>query len=76
MSDSQRPASNSKAPATPAESTEKPRAHKEVGGGGTKKDSLGLSTERSPWLVYALLQIPIVIIMIIVIYFLYEQSKM
>ena len=38
-------------------------------------DSLGVPVEKSPWLVYALLQIPIVLIMIIVIYFLYQAKQ-
>lgn len=39
-----------------------------------EKDSLGMDVKKSPWLIFALLQIPIVIIMIIIIYFLSQQQ--
>ena len=40
-----------------------------------KKDSFGVPVEKSPWLVYALLQIPIVIIMVVILYFAYQSFK-
>ncbi len=39
-----------------------------------EKDSLGMDVKKSPWLIFALLQIPIVIIMIIIIYFMSQQT--
>ena len=36
-------------------------------------DSLGIDGKKSPWLVYALLQIPLVIIMVIILYFAYQN---
>jgi hypothetical protein len=39
------------------------------------KDSLGLDVKKSPWLLFALLQIPIVIGMIILIYFMYQNAN-
>lgn len=41
----------------------------------TKTDSFDVPVEKSPWLVYALLQIPIVIIMVVILYFMYQASK-
>jgi hypothetical protein len=40
-----------------------------------KKDSFGVPVEKSPWLIYALLQIPIVLIMILIVYFMYQQRE-
>ena len=40
-----------------------------------KNDSLGIPVQKSPWLVYALLQIPIVIIMVGLLYFGYQKFK-
>ena len=40
-----------------------------------KNDSFGFDNKKSPWLIYALLQIPILIIMIIVLYFIYQQRQ-
>ena len=40
-----------------------------------KKDSFDMPVEKSPWLVYALLQIPIVAIMLIVLYFMYQSRQ-
>ena len=40
-----------------------------------KKDSFGVPVEKSPWLIYALLQIPIVLIMIVILYFAYQNFK-
>lgn len=40
-----------------------------------EKDSLGMDVKKSPWLVFALLQIPIVIGMLIFIYIMYQQSQ-
>lgn len=37
------------------------------------KDSLGMDVKKSPWLVFALLQIPIVIIMLIFIFVMYNN---
>lgn len=39
-----------------------------------EKDSLGISLKKSPWLLFALLQIPIVIGMLILIYFMYQNA--
>lgn len=39
------------------------------------KDSFGLPVEKSPWLVYALLQIPLVIIMVVILYFMYQARQ-
>jgi hypothetical protein len=39
-----------------------------------EKDSLGMDVKKSPWLLFALLQIPIVIGMIILIYFMYQNA--
>ena len=41
----------------------------------TKNDSLGVPVVKSPWLIYALLQIPIVIIMVVLMYFGYQRFK-
>lgn len=38
-----------------------------------EKDSLGMDVKKSPWLVFALLQIPIVIIMLIFMWVMYNQ---
>jgi hypothetical protein len=40
-----------------------------------EKDSLGMDVKKSPWLIFALLQIPIVIGMIIFIFIMYNQSQ-
>lgn len=40
-----------------------------------EKDSLGLDVKKSPWLLFALLQIPIVIGMLILIYFMYQNAN-
>lgn len=40
-----------------------------------EKDSLGMDVKKSPWLIFALLQIPIVIGMLIFIYIMYTQSQ-
>jgi hypothetical protein len=40
-----------------------------------KKDSFDVPVEKSPWLIYSLLQIPLVIIMVIILYVLYTQSQ-
>ena len=40
-----------------------------------EKDSFDIPVEKSPWAVYSVLQIPIVVIMVIVLYFLYQSSK-
>ncbi len=39
-----------------------------------EKDSLGMDVKKSPWLLFALLQIPIVIGMLILIYFMYQNA--
>lgn len=39
-----------------------------------EKDSLGINVKKSPWFVFALLQIPIVIVMVIIIYFMSQYS--
>lgn len=41
----------------------------------SEKESFGVPVEKSPWLIYALLQIPIVIIMIVILYFAYSNFK-
>jgi hypothetical protein len=44
----------------------------------TKKseaDSLGIPVKKSPILIYALLQIPIVIIMVVILYFAYKSRQ-
>ncbi len=41
----------------------------------SEKDSLGVPVEKSPWLIWALLQIPIVIIMVALLYFGYQKFK-
>jgi hypothetical protein len=41
----------------------------------SEKDSLGLDVKKSPWLLFALLQIPIVIGMLILIYFMYQNAN-
>lgn len=41
----------------------------------SSKDSLGLDLKKSPWFLFALLQIPIVIGMIIFIFILYQKSQ-
>ena len=38
-------------------------------------DSFGNPVEKSPWLIYALLQIPLVIIMIVILYFMYQSRQ-
>jgi hypothetical protein len=38
-------------------------------------DSFGNKVEKSPWLIYALLQIPIVLIMAIIIWVMYRNSQ-
>ena len=40
-----------------------------------EKDSLGLDVKKSPWFLFALLQIPIVIGMLILIYFMYQNAN-
>ena len=40
----------------------------------SEKDSLGMDVKKSPWLLFALLQIPIVIGMLILIYFMYQNA--
>jgi len=40
-----------------------------------EKDSLGMDVKKSPWLIFALLQIPIVIGMLIFMYIMYQQSN-
>lgn len=40
-----------------------------------KTDSFNVPVEKSPWLVYALLQIPIVIIMVVILYFMYQSRQ-
>ncbi len=39
------------------------------------KDSLGIPLEKSPWTVFAALQIPLLVIMILVVYFLYQSRS-
>lgn len=39
-----------------------------------EKDSLGMDVKKSPWLLFALLQIPIVIGMLILIFFMYQNA--
>jgi hypothetical protein len=39
------------------------------------KDSLGFENKKSPWLVYAMLQIPIVIIMLTILYFAFRNHQ-
>lgn len=39
------------------------------------KDSFGVPVEKSPWLIYALLQIPLVIIMVVILYFMYQSRQ-
>ena len=39
-----------------------------------QRDSLGISLKKSPWLLFAVLQIPIVIGMLILIYFMYQNA--
>lgn len=38
------------------------------------EDSLGIPLERSPWTLFAMLQIPLVLIMIIVVIVLYQSQ--
>jgi hypothetical protein len=40
-----------------------------------EKDSLGMDVKKSPWLIFALLQIPIVILMVIFIYIMSQQGN-
>ena len=40
-----------------------------------EKDSLGLDVKKSPWTVFAMIQIPIVIIMVILMYVMYTQRN-
>lgn len=51
--------------------TEKSTAEKNP----TDKDSLGFENKKSPWLVYAMLQIPIVIIMLTILYFAFKNHQ-
>lgn len=39
------------------------------------KDSLGIPIKKSPILIYALLQIPLVLIMVIILYFMYQARQ-
>jgi len=39
-----------------------------------EKDSFNVPVEKSPWLIYALLQIPLVLIMVVIVYFMYQAS--
>jgi len=39
------------------------------------QDSFNVPIEKSPWAMWALLQIPIVIIMVVVLYFLYQSRN-
>ena len=39
------------------------------------KDSFDVPVQKSPLMIYALLQIPIVIIMVIIIYFMYQARQ-
>ena len=41
---------------------------------GFEKDSLGIDVKKSPWFIFAMLQIPIVIIMVIFMYIMSQQS--
>jgi hypothetical protein len=41
----------------------------------TEKDSLGIPIKKSPILIYALLQIPIVIIMVVILFFMYRARN-
>lgn len=38
-------------------------------------DSFGNKVEKSPWFIYAMLQIPIVLIMVAIIYVMYRNSQ-
>jgi hypothetical protein len=51
-------------PKTEKEATPQPR-----------KDSFGVPVEKSPWLMYALIQIPLVLIMVVIVYVMYQQSQ-
>ena len=42
---------------------------------GKNVDSFGHKVEKSPWFIYAMLQIPIVAIMVIIIYVMYRNSQ-
>lgn len=39
------------------------------------RDSFGQPIERSPWGVFAMLQIPLVLLMVILLYVMYQASK-
>ena len=41
----------------------------------TEKDSLGIPIKKSPILIYALLQIPLVIIMVVILFFMYRARN-
>ncbi len=41
----------------------------------SSKDSFDMPVEKSPWAMYALFQIPIVIIMVLIIYFMYQARQ-
>ncbi len=41
-----------------------------------KNDSFGFDNKKSPWFLFAMIQIPILIIMVIIIYFIYQQRQM
>ena len=43
--------------------------------GESEKDSFGNDVKKSPWLVYAMLQIPIVIIMVIILIVIYQYRQ-
>ena len=40
-----------------------------------EKDSLGIENKKSPWTLFILLQIPIVLIMITILYFMYQNKQ-
>ncbi|MBS1960506.1 MAG: hypothetical protein JST80_13600 [Bdellovibrionales bacterium] len=39
------------------------------------RDSLGIPMKKSPIMIYALLQIPILIIMVVILYFMYQARQ-
>jgi hypothetical protein len=53
----------------------KPRMTESMLAAQRKKDSFNVPVQKSPWAVYAMLQVPIVIIMAILVYVLWSQSK-
>ena len=58
----------------PAASVDGNKVH-ESNRGDRRRDSFNVPVQKSPWAIYALLQIPIVIIMVIIVYFMYQSSQ-